>query len=68
MLQRNRIPKRTLPRGWGVPGWGFIHTVIDIAILDLLEDFRPDGCVYFFVFLDEFWLELYDLPESATGV
>lgn len=42
-------------------------TISGIALLDLLEDFRPDGCVALFVGIDGGGLKVDDLGNAARG-
>ena len=42
-------------------------TVLNVAILDLLEDFGPNRSVHILVLVDKLRLELYDLRDATTG-
>lgn len=48
--------------------WGKIFTVFYVGVLDLLEDFGPDGCVAFFVGVDAGGLEVEILADTAGAL
>lgn len=44
------------------------HTIPDIRVLDLLQDFRPDCRVALFILIDAFGLEVEPLADAAWAL
>ena len=44
------------------------RTVLDVAVLDLLQHLGPDGCVHLLVLVDELGLQLDDLRDPAAWI